>query len=99
MERPLLTTGVAGAPVLSIDTMGQNRPWGDVRAMSGLPLRSSRIIQTGAVLTSKADEYRAKARECEELAQATCDSFIKEQFLEVAKKWWHMAAYEEKHSG
>jgi hypothetical protein len=50
-------------------------------------------------VASKAEEYRAKARECEELAQATRDSFIKEQFLEVAKKWWHMAAYEEKHSG
>ena len=49
-------------------------------------------------MTSKADEYRAKARECEELAEQTCDSFIKEQILDVAKQWRHMAAYEEKHT-
>jgi hypothetical protein len=36
-------------------------------------------------VTTKAEEYRAKARECEELAEQTRDSFIKEQFLEVAK--------------
>jgi hypothetical protein len=62
-------------------------------------LRSSSSGRTGAhVVTSKAEEYRAKAQECEELAEQTRDSFIKEQFLEVAKKWRHMAAYEEKHS-
>jgi hypothetical protein len=54
--------------------------------------------QWATVVTSKADEYRAKARECEEGAEQTRDSFIKEQFLEVAKKWRDMAAYEEKHS-
>ena len=36
---------------------------------------------------SKADEYRDKARECEELAQATRDHFIKQQMLEIAEKW------------
>jgi len=50
-----------------------------------------------APVISKAEEYRAKARECEEGAQQTRDSFIKEQFIEVAKKWRDMAAYEEKH--
>ena len=49
-------------------------------------------------MTSRADEYRAKARECEEGAEQTRDSFIKEQFLEVAKTWRDMAAYEEKHA-
>ena len=49
-------------------------------------------------MTTKADEYRAKAQECEELAEQTRDPFIKEQFLEIAKKWRHMAAYEEKRS-
>ena len=49
-------------------------------------------------MTLKADEYRAKARECEELAEQTRDSFIKEQILDVAKQWRHMAAYEEKHT-
>jgi hypothetical protein len=46
-------------------------------------------------VTSKADEYRAKARECEENAAQTRDSFLKEQFLEVAKKWRQMAEYED----
>jgi hypothetical protein len=50
------------------------------------------------VVTSKADEYRAKARECEALAEWTRESFIKEQLLEVAQKWRHIAAYEEEHS-
>ena len=45
--------------------------------------------------TTKAEEYRAKARECEELAEQTRDSFIKEQFLEVAKKWRQMAEHED----
>jgi hypothetical protein len=48
-------------------------------------------------VTSKAEEYHAKARECEESAEHTRDSFLKEQFLDVAKKWRDMAAYEEKH--
>jgi hypothetical protein len=52
----------------------------------------------GAVLTSKADEYRSKARECEERAAQMPDSYLKEQMLEVAKKWRNMAAYEEKSS-
>ena len=46
-------------------------------------------------MTTKAEEYRAKARECEELAEQTRDSFIKEQFLEVAKKWREMAEHED----
>ena len=45
---------------------------------------------------SKADEYRAKASECEERAQATRDHFIQQQMLEIAEKWRTMAAFEEK---
>ena len=45
---------------------------------------------------SKADEYRGKARECEELAQAARDPFIQQQMLEIAEKWRTMAAFEEK---
>ena len=45
---------------------------------------------------SKADEYRDKARECEELAQGARDPFIQQQMLEVAEKWRTMAAFEEK---
>jgi hypothetical protein len=52
----------------------------------------------GSAVTSKAEEYRAKARECEERAAQMPDSYLKEQMLEIAKKWRNMAAYEEKHS-
>ena len=48
-------------------------------------------------MTSKAEEYRAKARESEEIAEQTRDPYIKKQFLKIAKQWRHMAAYEEKH--
>jgi hypothetical protein len=61
-------------------------------------LRSSCSVQTGAtVVASKTEEYRAKARECEERAAQMPDSYLKEQMLEVAKKWRNMAAYEEKY--
>jgi hypothetical protein len=50
------------------------------------------------VLTSKADEYRANARECEDLAEKTRDSLIKQQLLDIAQKWRHMADHLEKHS-
>ena len=46
--------------------------------------------------TSKADDYRAKAREAERLAEQTTDSVIKEQALKIAEQWRYMADYEEK---
>jgi hypothetical protein len=46
-------------------------------------------------VTARANEYRAKARQCEELAEQTRDSYIKEQFLKTAQDWWKLAAYEE----
>jgi hypothetical protein len=51
----------------------------------------------GADLTSKADEYRAKARECEERAEQTRDPFLKQQMIDIAEKWRTMAAYEDKY--
>ena len=44
-----------------------------------------------------AEEYRAKARYCEERAAQMSDCYLKEQLLEIAKKWRTMAAFEEKH--
>jgi hypothetical protein len=49
------------------------------------------------VVTSKADEYRAKARECEERAAQTRDPFIKQQMIDIAEKWRTMAPYEDKY--
>jgi hypothetical protein len=50
------------------------------------------------VETSKAEEYRTKARECEERAKQTRDPFIKQQLLEIAEKWRTMAAHHEKYA-
>jgi hypothetical protein len=49
----------------------------------------------GTVVTPKAEEYRAKARECEERAAQTRDSSLKQQMLEIAKTWRQMADFEE----
>ena len=46
----------------------------------------------------KAEEYWAKALECEARAEQTRDPFIKQQMIDIAEKWRTMAAYEEKHS-
>jgi hypothetical protein len=51
----------------------------------------------GAELTCMADEYRAKARECQKHAEQTRDPFIKQQLIEIAQKWLTMAAYEDKY--
>ena len=53
--------------------------------------------ERATAVTSTAEEYRAKARDCEERAAQMPDSYVKEQLLEIAKKWRTMAAFEEKH--
>jgi hypothetical protein len=64
-----------------------------------LPLRSPSSVQTWTmVLTSKAAEYRANARECEDLAEKTRDSAIRQQLNDIAQKWRHMADHLEKYS-
>jgi pyruvate-formate lyase len=52
----------------------------------------------GDGVATKAEDYRAKARECEESAAKTQDSFIRQQMLEIAEKWRHMADREAKRS-
>jgi hypothetical protein len=47
-------------------------------------------------VTPKAEEYRAKARECEERAEQTRDSSIKQRLIEIAQKWRRMADHLEK---
>jgi hypothetical protein len=42
-------------------------------------------------MTTKAEEYLAKARECDELAEQARDPFIKQQFIDIAKTWRAMA--------
>ena len=36
------------------------------------------------MVTSKAEEYRAKARECEERAEQTREAFINQQLIDIA---------------
>jgi hypothetical protein len=49
-------------------------------------------------MASRADEYRAKAGECEAQAERTADPFLKEQLVEIAMKWRQMADHAEKYS-
>jgi hypothetical protein len=48
-------------------------------------------------MTSKAEEYRAKALDCEKRAEQTHDPFIKQQMTEIAQKWRTMATHEDEH--
>jgi hypothetical protein len=49
-------------------------------------------------MTLKADEYRARARKCDERAAQTRDPVIKQQLIEIAQQWRTMAANEEKYA-
>jgi hypothetical protein len=55
------------------------------------------VANKATAVTPKAEEYRAKARECEECAELTRDPFLKQQFIDTAEQWRTMAAYEAKH--
>ena len=61
-------------------------------SLAGFPL----VREASSMATRKAEEYRAKAREAEQLAEKTVDSTIKEQALKIAEQWRYMAAFEEK---
>jgi hypothetical protein len=47
----------------------------------------------GAAVMTKAEEYRLKAKECEERADRTRDVFVKQHLLELAKHWRTLAEY------
>ena len=47
-------------------------------------------------MISKADEYRAKAAECDQRAAATPDVDIKQQFEDLARQWREMAKQTER---
>ena len=71
----------------------QRKPWIRFSGCGGIHWC---VFEDCPVAKSKADEYRAKALECDAFAQAARDPFIQEQMLEIAKKWRTMAAFEEK---
>jgi hypothetical protein len=41
---------------------------------------------------TKVEDYRARAHECELRADQVHDPEVKQQFLELARQWRHMAA-------
>jgi hypothetical protein len=49
-------------------------------------------------VVTKSEEYRLKARECEERADRTRGSFIKQQLIDLAKHWRTLADFQEKHT-
>ena len=50
-------------------------------------------------MVTKVEEYRLKAKECEERADRAGDTFVKQQLIELAKHWRALADYQEKHGG
>jgi hypothetical protein len=42
-------------------------------------------------MASKADEYRAKAKECEVMAANLTDPILKQQLIDTARKWRELA--------
>ena len=74
--------------------MTQRSPW--IRFIGCGALHPVLVFGDCPVAKSKAEEYRAKARECEKHAEAARDPDLKQQMLEVAEKWRTMAAFEEK---
>jgi len=49
-------------------------------------------------MTSKAEEYRAKAAQCEKMAERHKDTQFREQYLELARQWRAMAEQAERQS-
>ena len=47
-------------------------------------------------MTRRAEEFRVKACECEELAERTHDEVTKDQLLAVAQQWRELADQEER---
>jgi hypothetical protein len=67
-------------------------------AKSLVELRCGVSVMMGhPMTTSKADEYRARALECEQRAEQTHDAFIKAQLIGIAEKWRTMAAHDERY--
>jgi hypothetical protein len=44
-------------------------------------------------VVTQADEYHAKAKECEERAERTVDPLIKQRLIELAQQWRALAVH------
>lgn len=70
------------------------------RVIGGAPYPPERFSALGVChqshgglgpVASRAEEYRAKARECEEFASRAADPHVKQQLLDLAKQWQRIA--------
>jgi hypothetical protein len=43
-------------------------------------------------MLSRAEEYRQRARDCEQVAQETIDAVMKGLFQELCNQWLHLAS-------
>jgi hypothetical protein len=48
------------------------------------------------VMPSKAEEYRAKAEECERLAESVREQTVKQHYFDLARQWRELAAAAER---
>jgi len=53
-------------------------------------------ILPGSGMSSKADEYRAQADECDKCADKTHDRDVRDQYRELARQWREMAKQAER---
>ena len=49
-------------------------------------------------MVTQAEQYRAKAKECEVLAEKTREPFVKQQLIELAQQWRVLAVHDEKNA-
>jgi hypothetical protein len=63
--------------------------WPLLKRIAKSGIMSHSILATA--VTSKAEEYRAKAAECEQHAESIRDAYIKGHYQELARQWREMA--------
>jgi hypothetical protein len=54
-------------------------------------LAAALAVSTVAAALKKAEEYRARAQECDERASRTSDFWTRQQFLECGRQWRRLA--------
>jgi hypothetical protein len=59
-------------------------------------LAAALAVSRVAAAVNRADEYRAKAQECEQRAEQTLDSWAKGQFRDCADHWKSLAKQAER---
>jgi hypothetical protein len=96
-EQSLAQTGGSGCAELTTN-LGIRGAFSSCWKPSGPHCDIWNSRQTGKIVMTKAEEYRAKAAECEERAEQSADPFIKAKLSQIAQKWREMADYEDTHT-